>query len=68
LNPYQSIMDWIMARWKCPKCKKIWECVTLFDDCVFVGETKDKRIFFIECPDLKCRYKEILKVERLKKR
>jgi len=42
--------------------------MSLFDDCIFVGETKDKRIFFVECPDLKCRYKEVLKVERLKKR
>jgi len=66
-NPYQSFWDWVMARWKCPKCGTTWECVTLFDDCVETETTGSTRTFFVECPDLKCRHREILKVERLKK-
>jgi len=68
LNPYQSFWDWVMGRWVCPKCKKTWESINLFEDCTFVEEIGNKKIVYILCPDIKCNYKEILKTEKLKRK
>lgn len=60
-NKYQSWKDWILGRWKCPKCGTVWERwpPTFFDDLALHviegGKIVEKRL---ECPE--CGFEEII--------
>ncbi len=52
-NKYQSWNDWVVGRWRCPKCKTIWYGRMFFDDMSLVtienNKITDKRLECTKC-------------------
>ena len=57
---YQSLWDWVMGRWRCPRCGNKWESMSFLSDatCSTIqnGKIIEKRY---ECPI--CGFKEVVK-------
>ena len=47
-NRHQSLLDYILGRWRCPKCKTGWSSQSFMSDCLMSEK--------LECPV--CGFKE----------
>lgn len=63
-NKYQTLFDYIIGRWRCPKCRTCWTSMSFFNNCVYAtiikGKITEERI---ECP--RCGIIEVVKKCRI---